>query len=296
MGVRGHQHSGGVRLRHDHRHLVGGELCPHHIGARRGHASTGHHLDDIDLPLGALADRGRDGVRAIDHTAHVIAMTRRFGQRRSRGQDGRFGCGAIVGPLAVAPVHDGVSAITEVTDGGDARGQLALQAFGDHPIDLVIAEPGHPVECAGSAVANEVDVGVDESRQNGRVAIADDLPLLAQAWKPRFDGDDPVLLDQHRGRARTERLAVEQPRALNRDHALFVLSLPQTVKMRSDAMPAIRQPSSQRDSARPWSRGPWPTMLTKDHGLVRVAGRPGHSSGADHMLPGEGVTRWGVIG
>ena len=34
--------------REDHRHLVGGELGPHHIGARRGHASTGHHLDDID--------------------------------------------------------------------------------------------------------------------------------------------------------------------------------------------------------------------------------------------------------
>ena len=111
-------------------------------------------------------------------------MTRRLGQRRPRGQDGRFGCGAIAGPLPVAPVHDGVSAITQVTNGGDARGQLALQAFGDDPIDLVIAEPGHPVECAGSAVANEVDVGVDESRQDGCVAIADDLPLLAQRRKP----------------------------------------------------------------------------------------------------------------
>jgi hypothetical protein len=44
-----------------------------------------------------------------------------------------------------------------------------------------------------------------------------------QRWKPLLDGDDPVLLDEDRRRAWTERLAVEEPKTLNCDHALVVL-------------------------------------------------------------------------
>jgi hypothetical protein len=44
-----------------------------------------------------------------------------------------------------------------------------------------------------------------------------------QRWKPWLDGDDPVLLDEDRRRAWTERLAVEEPKTLNCDHAFVVL-------------------------------------------------------------------------
>jgi hypothetical protein len=79
------------------------------------------------------------------------------------------------------------------------------------------------------------------------------------ALKPWLDGDDPVLLDEDRRRAWTERLAVEERKTLNRDHASSYYR-PRTVKGGDTGVPtaaiARRARSAARTSAGRPARAP----------------------------------------
>ena len=91
----------------DQPQLVQGELRLHRVGARGGHATTGHHLDDVHPALDPLRHRRLDLRRPADLAAHVVAVAARGGQRWTGRQDGRLHGAAVAdaGPLTVPAVH-----------------------------------------------------------------------------------------------------------------------------------------------------------------------------------------------
>jgi hypothetical protein len=75
--------------------------------------------------------------------------------------------------LRVSPVHHVEMPVAEVTNRRHTSGQLPSQRPGDHGLYLVRGIPGDALQRQSTAVANEVDMSVNQPRQYSRIAVVD---------------------------------------------------------------------------------------------------------------------------
>ncbi len=135
-------------------------------------------------------------------------------------QNRRFRFAGRTGPLPVTAFQDAEAPIAEIADRGHTCGELKPQALRDDRIELVIGEPGDPIQGADAAVRDEMHMGVDQPRQGCRVGMVDYLPLLADFGKTLLNAHDPVPVAQHRGAAGAEPFTVEHLCGPNRKHLM----------------------------------------------------------------------------
>jgi len=75
--------------------------------------------------------------------------------------------------LRVAPFHHVEVPVAKVTHCRHASGELPSQRFADHGVDLFPRKLRDPLQRHDAAVADQVDMRVDQPRKHGRIAIID---------------------------------------------------------------------------------------------------------------------------
>src|SRR5215207_7316112 len=175
MGVRGYRQTCRVRLLDQQPKPFDRELWSEHIASCGDQAAAGHHFDHVNLSLHPLAYRSQDLVRAADLTAEVAAVATPAGDRWTGGNDP--GQPVVNLPLRVAPFHHTEVPVAEVTDGRHTSGELASQRLAYHLVDFIRRVPSDALQRQHAAVADEVDMGVDQPRKHGRIAVADQLTI-----------------------------------------------------------------------------------------------------------------------
>jgi hypothetical protein len=95
----------------------------------------------------------------------------RGGNRRTGGNDP--GQPVVNLPLRISPLHHIEVPVAEVTDRRHASGELATQRLDDHGVDFFRRIFREPLQRHDTAVADEVDMCVDQPRQHCRIAVID---------------------------------------------------------------------------------------------------------------------------
>ncbi len=98
-------------------------------------------------------------------------MASRGGNRRTGGNDP--GQRVVNLPLRVSPFHHIEVPVAEVTDRRHTSGELPSQGLDDHGVDFFWRVLREPLQRHHTAVADEVDMRVDQPRQHGRIAVID---------------------------------------------------------------------------------------------------------------------------
>src|SRR4029453_13834829 len=111
--------------------------------------------------------------------------------------------------LRVSPVHHVEMPVAEVTNRRHTSGQLPSQRPGDHGLYLVRGIPGDALQRQSTAVANEVDMSVNQPRQYSRIAVVDQLTLGGQFVGRRLDPHYPTVLDEHGRTAGAEAFTIK---------------------------------------------------------------------------------------
>jgi hypothetical protein len=220
MGVRGHRQTGGVCVLDQQPQLLDRELGNEHVGARGDQAAACHYLDHVNLSLHPFSYGTHDLVFAADLAAEVAAVSAWGGDRRTRGNNP--GQPVVHLPLRVSPFDDIEVPIAEVTDRRHTSGELASQRLADHGVDLFRRVPGSPVQRHHVAVADEVDMRVDQPRQDGRIAVVDQLTIGGQLVPHRLDADNATVLDENSDTAGAEIFTVEGLGCPDREHTAWL--------------------------------------------------------------------------
>ena len=220
MGMRGHRQTGGVCLLDQQPQLLDRELRCVHVGARGDQAAACHYLNYVNLSLHPLSYGSHDFVRAADLAAEVAAVATRGGDRWTGGKDP--GQPIVNLPLRVAPFHHTEVPVAEVTDGRHTGGELASQRLADHLVDLFRRVPGDALQRHHAAVADEVDMRVDQPGQHGRIAVVDQLTIGGRLVPHRFDPDNAALLHEYSAATGAEILTVEGMGCTDREHTAWL--------------------------------------------------------------------------
>ena len=191
-----------------------GELAGGEVGAGRHGAAAGHHLHDVDPSLRSLPHGGPQRVLAGHLAAHHPAVPADRGDGRTGGDDVR----AVVRGRAVAALHDRPAVVAQVPDRRHARGQLLGERRLDHGVQLVGRELRQALQGAVVGVAAQVDVRVDEARQQRAVGEVDELDAVRHRRAGGLHPGDPPVVDEDHCAVRPQRLAVEGPRRPYRQH------------------------------------------------------------------------------
>ncbi|MDT7647387.1 MAG: hypothetical protein QOC75_4387 [Pseudonocardiales bacterium] len=217
VGVRGDPQAGAAGLGDDDPELPGGELRFVHGGAARCQLpAAGHHLDQVgagvDVAADLLPELGVAVAGQVDVTTEEPAVPAADGDGRPGGNDAR--AGAFAGGDGVAQVECG-AVVAQVADGGDAGPEGRAGALRHSGEQLLGAGSLEGPDRIGAGVEREVDVAVDQSRQQRRAGevvpagVGGGVPF---DLGPPPDGHDPPVPHQHRrvGQALAGR-AVQQP-------------------------------------------------------------------------------------
>ena len=205
--VRGHLQPVPVRLVHRGPQHFRRELGQMLVGAWRQGPAAGHDLDDVDAALHVLAHRGpHPRLGRLRAPAQVVAVPgRRGGDRRPGREDGRQ-------PGLAAQPERQVVPVAQVPDRGDAAAQGRLPGPDHRRYRLLVGAGRECADRVRAGVEGQVDVGVDQSRQQRRPAQVDDVRAVRRG-RPGADGDDGAAVDHHqRVRDQGGAGAVEQPR------------------------------------------------------------------------------------
>ena len=202
MGVSGYWQTGGVCLLDQQPQLLDRELWGEHVAACSDHAAACHHLDHINLSLHPLSCGTHDFVRAADLAAEVAAVATRSGDRWIGGNDP--GQPVVNLPLRVSPFHHVEVPVAKVTDRRHTSGELPSQRLDDHGVDLFRRIFRDPLQRHHAAVADEVDMRVDQPRKHGRIAVIDKVTVGWWLVPHRLNPDNATILDKHGGAAGPE--------------------------------------------------------------------------------------------
>ncbi|GAB3875509.1 hypothetical protein GCM10029964_019870 [Kibdelosporangium lantanae] len=165
-------------------------------------AAAGHDLDDVTPALGPFPDRRPD---VHSGPAEVVAVSVRGGDRRpGRHQRGH--------PGAVTQPQREIATVTQVADGGHTRAHGRPARLGHGRDDVGVRPCGERGDRIGASVEREVDVRVDQTRQQCRARQVHDVGVLGHGRRA-VDRRDGAPVEDHR-RVRQERVAraVEEPR------------------------------------------------------------------------------------
>jgi hypothetical protein len=220
MCVHGHRQTGGVCLLDQQPQLLDRELGNEHVGARSDQAAACHHFDHVNPSRHPLSYGSHDLVRAADLAAEVAAVSARGGDWWTGGKDP--GQPIVHQPLRVPPFDDIEVPIAEVTDRCHTSGELASQRLADHGVDFFRGVPGSTVQRHHVAVADEVDMRVDQPRQHGRIAVVDQLTIGGQLVPHRLDADNATVLDENSDTTGAEIFTVEGMSCPEREHTAWL--------------------------------------------------------------------------
>jgi hypothetical protein len=154
-------------------------------------------------------------------------MTTWGGNRRTGGNDPRQPVVNL--PLRIPPFDDIELPLAEVTDRRHTSGELPSQRLDNHGVDLFRGVPGGALQRHHAAVADEVNMHIDQPRQHGRVAVVDQLTIGGRLVRDRLDSDDAPVLEEHSGTTGPEIFAIEGMICTEREHTVWLPNPPAPV-------------------------------------------------------------------
>jgi hypothetical protein len=132
-------------------------------------------------------------------------------------------------PLRVPPFYYGETPVAEVTDRRHASDKVASQGLDDHIVDFFPRVPGDALQRHHTAVTDKVDMGIDQPRQHGRIAVVQLLTIRRRLVRRRLDFDDAPILDKHCGTTGREIVTVEGMVCTDGEHTAWLPNPPTPV-------------------------------------------------------------------
>ena len=157
------------RLLDDHCQLRGGELGVPGRRSGRHEPAGGHDLDQVGAALVVGADHAAQIVLAVSLGAHEPAVPAGDGDRPGRHDHPRAACQARGD--GVTHDHIQVGPRTQVACGGHAHAEQFPCAAQHQDQLLLVGLAAHPRGRIRAAVEPEMDVAVDQARQDGRARV-----------------------------------------------------------------------------------------------------------------------------
>ena len=74
-----------------------------------------------------------------------------------------------------------------------------MQRLADHLVDFCRRVPGGALQRHHPAVADEVEMSVDQPRQHGRIAVVDQLTIGGRLVPHRLESDNAPVLEKYSG-------------------------------------------------------------------------------------------------
>ncbi len=162
-----------------------------------------------------VADGGPHGSRAVCLAAEEPAVSTGGCDRRASYQQVRA-CGRVGGGLVPQPQGQ-VVAVTEVADRGDP-GHQAGTGGQPHPFQDRVVGIGDVTYRVVAGIEGQVDVRVDETGQQGRLAKVHHVNARRHR-RPGLHRDDAAVVDQHdRSFDQSGTDTIEQAGGTDREH------------------------------------------------------------------------------
>ena len=216
LGVTGGAFVEAPGLLHPGPHLLGAIVGVLRIDAG-GHDTAGRHdLDQVAAGMNLLAHRLHHFVLAVGDASHVAAVAAGHADHAAGRVDRR----AFEDPSPHRVPHPEFQVVlaAAVADRGDTAGKALLRALQGGQGDVRGALLGHRRAGIGGTVEHQVDVAIEQPRQQGRAAGVDDFARETVELAERRHLADAAALDQNAlalepGPASVEQQAsFEQPR------------------------------------------------------------------------------------
>jgi hypothetical protein len=112
---------------------------------------------------------------------------------------------------------------------------ITLVLFLTHQIEGV---PGGALQRHHLAVADEVDMGVDQPRKHGRIAVIDQLTIGGRLIPHRLNPDNATVLEKHSGTTSPEIFTIEGMVCPDREHTAWLPNRPAPVNAHPCKAPA----------------------------------------------------------